>query len=458
MSPLNFAQPDVKLLLDEHGVIREASVGGSFTAEALESWIGCAWADTVADVGGDKVESMLATARRDGVSGFRQLNQRFPSGLELPIEYTTVWLGGPSAAAMAIGRNLQAVAELQSRLISVQEALERDYWKLREVETRYRQLFDASNEAVILVRADSLRVVEANPAALRALGLELQRPERVGDRDLMGEIPAAERDGFHTMLVRARDQGKAPGVLVHLGPRGEPWMVRASLIRSEGGPVFLLQLQTTGSRAVAADGPPSFGFEELVERAPDACAVLDRDGVIERANPAFVEMVQVGSESAVAGEHMERWLSRPTADLNVIIANVTRLGTVRQFPTTVRGELGSEVKVEISAFGNRDQDPDRIGMVLRDVGRRLAPSAEQSGLGAALGSLTRQIGNASMRSLVRNTVAVVEKHFIRTALELTGGNRTAAAELLGLSRQGLYAKLGRYGMDSETRDRPDTSE
>lgn len=58
-----------------------------------------------------------------------------------------------------------------------------DYRELRDVETRYRQLFEASNEAVILVRADNLRLVEANPAAIRALGLPLQRPRQVADRN-----------------------------------------------------------------------------------------------------------------------------------------------------------------------------------------------------------------------------------------------------------------------------------
>ena len=89
---------------------------------------------------------MVEDARAIGVSAFRQVTQRFPSGLELPIEYTTVRLGG-QAGLIAIGKNLQAVAELQSRLIAAQHAREQDYWKLREIETRSRLLFDASNEA-----------------------------------------------------------------------------------------------------------------------------------------------------------------------------------------------------------------------------------------------------------------------------------------------------------------------
>ena len=34
----------------------------------------------------------------------------------------------------------------------------------------------------------------------------------------------------------------------------------------------------------------------------------------------------------------------------------------------------------------------------------------------------------------------------RQALEITGDNRASAAEILGLSRQSLYAKLRRYGL------------
>ena len=69
------------------------------------------------------------------------------------------------------------------------------------------------------------------------------------------------------------------------------------------------------------------------------------------------------------------------------------------------------------------------------------------GLGNALGSLTRQVGRMPLLELVKTTVGAVEKHYVTAALELTRGNRTAAAELLGLSRQSLYAKLWRYGLD-----------
>ena len=52
---------------------------------------------------------------------------------------------------------------------------------------------------------------------------------------------------------------------------------------------------------------------------------------------------------------------------------------------------------------------------------------------------------------VRDTVGVVERHCIETALELAEGNRTATAEILGVSRQSLYEKLNRYDMEGVTK-------
>ncbi len=45
-------------------------------------------------------------------------------------------------------------------------------------------------------------------------------------------------------------------------------------------------------------------------------------------------------------------------------------------------------------------------------------------------------------------VARLEAEMIRRALAATGGNRAAAAELLGIRRQLLYQKLARYGLDA----------
>ncbi len=435
MSVTPVAQPDITLFLDEQGVIKEATVSNAISGEGLAHWRGRLWTETVADAGGGKIERMVEDARTNGVSGFRQVNQRFPSGLELAMEYTTVRLGG-QGGLLAIGRSLQAVAELQSRLIAAQQSMEQDYWKLREVETRYRLLFDASQEAVLLMRVDTLRIAEANPAAIRTLGLGR-------GREFLTEIAADEREPFRAMLARVREQGRAPSAMVHIGQDRKPSTVRASLMNAESGPVFLLQIQPIGAPAMNTAPEEPYNVAELLDLLPDGFVVVSEDGVVRRANRGFLDLVQVGAEGGVLGERLSRWLSRPGADMSVLLSNLQRHGVVRRFATGLVGELGSEVDVEISAGGGAGPF---IGLLFRDTTRREIAPEGGGGLRADLAKVMEQIGKTTLPKLVRETVSVVERHCIEVALELADGNRSATAELLGLSRQSLYEKLSRYNL------------
>lgn len=444
----DIAQPDVTLLLDTSGVIRKVTLSNALVDESAQGWIGRPWLDTMCQVDGEAERQLVEDAISRRVSVFRQLTQRFPSGLELAMEYTTVRLGG-RAGVIAIGRSLQAVAELQARLIAAQQAMERDYWKLREVETRYRLLFNASNDAVLLIRAGDLCIVEANPAAIAALGLPVQRPGAVAGRPFHVEVAAADRESLQMTLLRAREHGTAPGVIVRLGREQAAWLVRASLMKSEPGAVFLLQLSPGGAVQARSASTDVVYIDDLIDSGPDGFVVLDDEGVIQRANRAFAAMVEVGSETAVVGESLGRWLGRPGADLTVLLASIRRHGSVKLFSTTLRPDLGTDIDVELSAGSSSRNDQARIGVLIRDVGRRLTASGEDGGLGVGLGSLSSKVGRTTLPDLVRDAVSLVERRCVETALRLTVGNRTAAAELLGLSRQSLYAKLHRYGIDRE---------
>ncbi len=432
--PLNadkIAQPDVTLLLENDGTIRRATLFNAIAREGVQGWLGRAWEETVSGTGSENVRRMVEEARTVGVSGFGQVTQRFPSGLELPIEYTAVRLGG-NAGFMAVGRHILAVAEVQARLIAAQRSMERDHWKLRRIETRHRAPVDASAEAVILLNTDTLRVIEANPAAIRAIDA------RVGD-DLLARIAPAERDGFRAMLARARDQKRAPGQVLHLGPDRKAWAIRASTLMSSPGPAYLLQfdeLPGLGTGPVRV-GQPS--IHTLIERLPDSFVILDRDGVIQRANPAFLDLVQIGAEGAAIGEPLGRWMSRPGADAAVLLAALNRYGVARIFRATIDGDLGAETEVEISAAIDRDANPRFVAAVIR-------PRARDRAVAAPLPMPGRESG-MSLRESVRKAIGAVERHFITAALQRAEGNRTVAAELLGLSRQTLYAKLERYDLN-----------
>ncbi|MBU8536554.1 transcriptional regulator PpsR [Falsiroseomonas tokyonensis] len=450
MTRVAVIQPDITLSLDWEGVIRDASLSDAIPAERVQEWLGRPWMETVGEIAGLQVRRMVEDARASGVSAYLQVTQRFPSGLELPIEYTTVRLGG-QAGLIAVGKNLQAVAELQSRLVAAQQAREQDYWKLREIETRSRLLFDASSEAVLVIAASTLRIVEANPAAIRELGM-------APGWNFADEVAPRDRAALRDVLMRAREQGRAPGIMVHLGAEATPWLLRASLMARTPGPVFLIQL----SPAAAAAQPrtttrrPGEGAERLLEDMPDGFVAIDAAGAIRRANRAFLDLAQAGTEASIIGEKLDRWLAQPGMDLGVLLATIAQHGEVRLFPTQLTGNLGSETEVEISGCAVTRDGVRMVGLIIRDIGRRVLPSGEAAALRTALGMLANDVGRVPLPIMVRNTAALVERACIEQALRLANGNRTAAADALGLSRQSLYAKLERYelGEDREaTEDR-----
>ena len=454
MTGVSLAQPDVTLLLDMSGVIREASVSKLLSDESVADWLGRPWGDTVPDMAGDKVRRIVEDARTSGISAFRQITQRFPSGREIPIEYTTVLLGG-RAGMMSVGKSLLAVAELQSRLVTAQQTMERDYWKLREVETRYRLLFNSSSEAVLLIRPSNFRIFEANPAAARALGFAASTPDATVGEDFLAAVAAEERATLRAMVQRVKEQGKAPGTLVHLGEARQPWLVRASVMKGDSGQLILLQLVPTGQRPAvpATDEMPA--ADDMVRALPDAFVVLDEDGIVRRSNQAFADMVDMGTAASVVGEKLDRWIWRPGADVASLLAMLREHGVVRLFPSTLHGDLGAEAEVEISGASLPAGGTRCSAVLIRDVGRRLSRYSDPKQVKALIESVAEPVGKMPLRQLIKATVDGVERHYVKAALELAGGNRTAASELLGLSRQSLYMKLNRYGLDEDAQSKPE---
>ncbi len=441
MSAFSVAEPDITLHLDEHGVIREASSSSAVSGESIETWVGRAWPDTIAGEGGQQVRQMLEDARASGVSAFGKVLQRFPSGRELPFEYTTILVKGRKGGLLVLGKSLQVVADLQMRLAAAQQATEREYWKSRDVETRYRLLFDASDEAVLMVRGEDFLVVDANPAAIRAFGFA---PGWVFTTGLDDE----EAGAFQSMLRRVREHGRAPGLILHPGAERAPVAVRASVVAAELGLHYLLHVAPAGSPQEPRTTAPAIAedlTDELIERLPDGFLVVGADGLIQRVNRAFLDQLGMASPGAVIGEPLGRWLSHPGADAAVLLATLRRHGSAVAVQTTVYGELGLETLVEISGAAAAGDKARCFALVSRDIGRRSPDTANEPDAlpMALLDASVRQLGEMTLQQIVRQTADAVESHVIKTALDRVQGNRTAAAEILGLSRQSLHAKLNR---------------
>jgi transcriptional regulator PpsR len=439
------AASDLALIVDGEGVIRDIAFSGGDPALAtLEGWVGRSWLETVVRDSRPKIEALLRDVAATGTSPKRQVNHVTPDGMDLPVAYTAVRLGG-GGMLVASGRDLRALAQMQQRLVETQQAMERDYWRLRHVETRYRLLFQLSSEAVLVLDGQTRKVVDANAAAGTLFGVAA---DRLVGRAAPLELGAEGDRAFAQLLADTRRDGRADEVALTMRD-GLTVRASASCFRQDAQTLFLLRLTAPGS-AERAPEPRRPAALDLLAQAPDAFVVTTPAGDILSANRAFLDLIEAGEEQHVLGRPIGDWLGRPGADLPVLLSMLKKHGALRLVATSARGQLGVVTEVEVSAVLAADAEVPSIAFIIRDVSRRVAGGVQGSrDLTRAVEQLTTLVGRVSLPELLRSTTELVERHFIEAALELTNDNRTAAAEVLGLSRQSLYLKLRRHRLSGE---------
>lgn len=438
------ASADIALVIDRKGIIVDLSLGGSdLPPEVGDHWLGKPWLETVALDSRPKVEALLEDAARGEAPRWRHVNHLSRDGRNIPVRYCTVRLR-KEGNIVAVGRDLQAIANLQQRLVDAQQSVERDYWSLRQLETRYRFLFQTASEAVLIVDAANQKILEANPVAEKLLG---DQGKRVVGRPLADAFAKQSAASVHDFLAEVRAAGRAEDIQAKL-PDSRRLAVRAALLRQESGSLLLVRLHPVDrTEADSSLSETKRQLASIVESAPDGIVVTGQDGRVVSANAAFLELAQLAGEDEAKGESLDQWLGRPGVDLNVLIANVRQHGSVRLFSTSVQGNYGTVTEVEISAVAIRSEDRLRFGFVIRDVGPRLATDNQtMQALPRSVEQLKDLVGRVPLKELVRESTDLIEKLCIEAALDLTDDNRASAAELLGLSRQSLYVKLRRYGL------------
>lgn len=442
------AASDVALIVDRKGVIVDLAFDGEEPSlEVCATWIGQRWIDTVTVESRPKVEQLLSEPSPTSPSRGRHINHPSPPGTDLPLLYVVVPMRR-KGRVVAVGRNLEAIAALQQRLVEAQQAMDYELGRLRHGEMRYRLLFQLSTEAALIVDAASHKVVEANPAAGQLLA---EDPRRLLGRTFPEGFDAQSRQAIETLLAGVRAAGRADGIRVRSADGAREFALSASLFRQNGDAFFLIRLAPVEAEAQAADLPKARAkLLKLLDKTPDGFVVTGPDGRILTANPAFLELVQLATEAQARNESLERWLGRPGVDLSVLIANLRQHGTIRLFATTVRGEYGAVAEVEISATSVLNGGQPCYGFAIRNVARRL-PAEVRTGreLPRSVDQLTELVGRVPLKDLVRETTDVIERLCIEAALDMTGDNRASAAEMLGLSRQSLYVKLRRYGISDD---------
>lgn len=430
---------DLTFVIDVNGVIQQAvALDPRLARAARENWVGKVWTETATVESRIKINELLAEANADTPTRWREINQVGTGGEEFPLRFSAVKFDS-DGLIVAMGYDLQPVAQLQQKLVNAQRDLERDFQKLRDAETRYRVLFQMTAEPVLIVDSQTLKTIDANPAA--AMILETT-PGRLVGRIVADLVAPDSRESLQTLLAGVKSSGRTEAVRVHVESAGKPFLASCAAIRSDEGLSFMVRLAPldTGGRH---PGQTAVATQALAAM-PDGFLLAGSDRRIVDVNDAFLDLARLGHRNEAIGTTLDQWLGRTAVEGNVLLAHLKDHGRVRGFALALRGGHGAVEDVDVSAVSLRANGEVYFGFLFRRA-KRSEAGGDQA-LARSAEDFADLVGRLSLKGIVRETTDVIEKLCIEAALRLTGDNRAAAAEMLGLSRQSLYSKMHRHAI------------
>lgn len=434
---------DVALFID-NGIVKDVALSSEDLARERydRAWRDKPWVETVTTESRAKIEDLLRVVPSNETR-WRQVNHPSIGGADVPIKYTALKAGSKDRV-VALGRDLRSIAQLQQRLVEAHQNLERDYARLREVEARYQMLFHSLPLPILIVDAAGLEIEEANPAA--ATLLDAARDTLIGAL-LSDFFSARSQRDVARLVADSATVGQASAENLHLR-KGFPCHLAATAFRESAITRVIVRLEPAAPDGRKLADPNRRELLRLLEELPDGLVVAGTDLRIVAANRAFLQMAHLTSVGQMVGARLSDFLGRSPTDLNVLISNLKNHGVVRNFATVLRDRFGNEENAEVSAVASAQDSDAAYGLSVRSVARRLRAAPRlRDGLPSSADQLTGLIGRVPLREIVRESADFIEKLCIEAALEITDDNRASAAEMLGLSRQGLYSKLKRFGLE-----------
>ena len=432
------AASDIALVLASDGTVRDAAFSDRDLARRIgPDWFDRPFVDLVTIESRDKVRRLLATLPTAALA-WVEINHPLADG-EVPVRYAGI---RPEADGplVLIGRDLGGLARLQRQLVDANVSIERDYALFRGAETQARLMFQTSTEPMLIVDAGSRRVADINPAAedlMRRVGRRL-----VGASldDVFAEA-SAEAVADCLASVRTNGQGHCAAAVLRLNDA--PVSLSGWLMRSAGAPQLLLRLAPVGTAVMAASAQDPW---EALRRLPEPMLATSADLDILDANDAFLDLVEAATVNQVRSESLSRFVGRHGVDVDVLSARLQEAGSIRRYPTVLRGQYGASHDVEVSAASVDREDARVHAFLFRAMAGERAVAGEARKPLRPVSEMTDLVGRVPLRDIVREATDIIEELCIEAALDVTQDNRASAAEMLGLSRQSLYSKLRRYGL------------
>jgi transcriptional regulator PpsR len=443
------ATVDVTVLLTADGVICDQVIANKTMPDTLfKGWPGKALAETVTIESRAKIDQLIAEAANGQPPRWRQVNHPVRDGQDVPINYSA-FRAGPNGHIIVVGRDMSSFSALQRRLLAAEQAVEQEYQRLRNSETRFRVLLQSATDAIMIADSKTGRLTECNAAAAILLDRSQKRLQGAALEDVFADGDWAR---VKASLETLRNTGRTEDVVLSAVGDQQQAVLSCSMFRQENAAYYLLRMvpHTVGTTAVVLPKAQSKVIK-IISEMPDGFVVTDPSLNVLTANSAFLEFAQLASEEQARGMSLERWLGRIGVDLALIANRLREKGEVRNFHTIMRGQFGAMEDVVVSAVSVTEGDTPCFGFTIHQLGRAATVAngnqQQDKALLRSVDEFTRLVGKMPLKELVRESTDLIERLCIEAALQMNGDNRAMTAEMLGLSRQSLYMKLHRYGID-----------
>jgi transcriptional regulator PpsR len=351
---------DIALVVDLDGTIRSVAVGADSPTPTAASWVGRSWVDTVTEQTRRKIVRMLDEVTVTGVARRCEVSHLLPSGVGVPIAYSAVRLG-PTGPVVAAGRDLRAIAAIQQRFVQGQQQMERELWKRRESESRYRLLFQVATDPVLIVDAGSMTVNEVNPAAAERFG---ETPAALAGRGVALLFEADSWPVVADLFERARAGSRSDEVRARLIGSGDPVEVVASRFPSGDRTLLRVRMRAAQDRSPQPEREdPLAAAGTAADPHGPAIAITDTGGRVLMTNAPFTALVGLDL-GAVTDEHsLGEWLS----DWPAILADVRRNGFMQLVASRLTRSSGEVTEVSVSCALLSTGEDERFGFTLRPL-------------------------------------------------------------------------------------------
>lgn len=450
LSSIIAAASDIALVVSAEGTILSVLINAQDDSFGnLKHWEGRSVVEFLTDESIDKFQAAHA-AYLAGAPPKKslELNHSDNAVWQYPVRYTFHRFGHENAVLL-LGRDLRPIAETQQQLVQAQIALEQGYEARREFDTRYRVVMANADDAIVFVSVQTGRIEDVNDKAATLLGLKTESLVGAAFANQFSDRSGAE---LTESLMNATLSDDAEPIAVRTSRTRLTVKVHPVVFRAAGQRVLMCRLESDEATARPHDSSARHAAA-LFRSTTDAIVFMDTRGTMLSVNDAFLDLVGAAHLSDVVGATLSDFMVRGQIDMNVFLDNAGKAGQVRAYATRLVNDLGARVPVEVSATHLEDPENPSIALILRDVSRleavRKTETATSGNLPDPGRNVVELVGSASLKDIVAETTDVVEKMCIETAVNLTGNNRVASAEMLGLSRQSLYVKLRKFGLLSK---------